>query len=131
MMDNIFREEVSESWLGIYMDDMVIHSGSWQTHLEWTRQILEKLHINNLYHNLKKWYFSQAQVEYLGLITSYNHVAMDLVKIEEIWNWKTPKTVWQIRAFIGFANFYRQFIPKFSDIAQPLNELMKKNTTFM
>lgn len=55
---------------------------------------------------------------------------MDPVKIERIKNWKTPETVRQVRAFTGFANFYRRFISKFSDIARPLNELMKKNTVF-
>lgn len=36
MMDDIFREEVSEGWLGIYMDDMIIHSNDETTHLECT-----------------------------------------------------------------------------------------------
>lgn len=130
MIDDIFREEVSKGWLGIYMEDMIIHSNNQRTHLEWTWQILEKLHVNNLYLNLKKCYFSQAQVKYLGLIISHNHIAMDLVKIEEIQNWKIPETVRQVRAFTGFADFYCWFIPKFSDIAHSLNKLTKKDMMF-
>lgn len=130
MMDDIFHEEVSEGWLGIYMDDMIIYSNDEITHLECTQRVLKKLRDNDLYLNLKKCYFSQQQVEYLGLIISHNHVAMDPVKIEGIKNWKTPETVRQVKAFTGFANFYKRFISKFSDIARPLNELTKKNTVF-
>ena len=36
----------------------------------------------------------------------------------------------QVRGFLGFGNFYRRFIQHFSEIAKPLNELLKKDRTF-
>jgi hypothetical protein len=51
---------------------------------------------------------------------------MDLAKIKGIANWPTPKTVKQVRSFLGFCNFYWPFIYHFSHIAQPLNELTRK-----
>lgn len=96
IMDNIFHKEVSEGWLGIYMDDMIIHSNNKTTHLEHTQRVLKKLWDHDLYLNLKKCYFPQQQVEYLGLIILHNHVTMNPVKIEEIKNWKTPETVRQV-----------------------------------
>ena len=52
---------------------------------------------------------------------------MDLVKVEGITKWPTPTTVKQVGSFLGFCNFYCAFIPKFSDIARPLNDLTRKN----
>ena len=130
MMDEIFKEEVDEGWLGIYMDDMIIHSEDEETHRVRTRRVLQKLRDHDLYLNLGKCYFDKDHVEYLGLIVSHNTVAMDPVKIEGILKWTVPETVRQVRAFTGFANFYRRFIPNFSHIARPLNELTKKNQTF-
>ena len=130
MMDDIFREEVNEGWLGIYMDDMIIHSENITQHHERTRRILAKLQEHDLYLNLKKCYFDKEKVEYLGMIISYNHVEMDPAKVEGILKWPIPETVKQVRGFLGFANFYRRFINKFSDIAKPLNNLTKKNKAF-
>ena len=50
---------------------------------------------------------------------------MDLVKVKGLQDWPTPTTVKQVRSFLGFGNFYRKFIKKFSELAQPLNDLLK------
>ena len=52
---------------------------------------------------------------------------MDPVKLDGIVKWPAPTKVKDIRSFLGFANFYRQFIPNYSNIAQPLIDLIKKN----
>ena len=53
---------------------------------------------------------------------------MDPAKVAGIANWPTPKTIKQVRSFLGFCNFYQPFIYQFSHIAKPLNELTKKDT---
>jgi len=55
---------------------------------------------------------------------------MDTSKLKGIQDWPIPSTVKQVREFLGFGNFYRQFIRNFSDIAQPLNKLLKKDRNF-
>ena len=55
---------------------------------------------------------------------------MDPEKIKAIQEWPTPKSVGDIRSFHGLASFYRRFVPNFSTIASPLNELVKKNVAF-
>jgi len=56
---------------------------------------------------------------------------MDTSKLKGIQDWPIPSTVKQVRGFLGFGNFYRRFIRNFSDIAQPLNELLKKDRKFV
>jgi hypothetical protein len=46
-------------------------------------------------------------------------------------HWKPPKSVHQIRSFLGLAGYYRRFIPDFSRIAKPMTELLKKGVKFV
>jgi RNase H-like domain found in reverse transcriptase len=69
-------------------------------------------------------------MEYLGLIIQEGKLSMDPIKLSEIRDWPILTTVKQVRGFIGFANFYRQFIKKFSELILPLNNLLQKDTKF-
>jgi RNase H-like domain found in reverse transcriptase len=69
-------------------------------------------------------------MEYLGLIIQEGKLSMDPVKLSEIRDWPTPTTVKQVRGFIGFANFYRRFIKKFSELVLLLNNLLRKDAKF-
>ena len=55
---------------------------------------------------------------------------MDPTKLKGIHDWPAPSTLKQVRSFLGFGNFYRRFIRRFADLAQPLNDLTKKDTKF-
>ena len=52
---------------------------------------------------------------------------MDPVKLDSIAIWSTPAKVKDVQSFLGFANFYRQFIPDYSTVARPLLNLTKKD----
>jgi len=56
---------------------------------------------------------------------------MDLKKIKAIVNWQEPKNVKDVRAFIGFANFYQRFINNFSALVLPLVALIQKDKAFI
>ena len=56
---------------------------------------------------------------------------MDPTKVEGIKNWPRPAKVKDVHSFLGFCNFYRPFIPSFSKIAKPLNELTCKDVPFV
>jgi hypothetical protein len=71
--------------------------------------------------------FEKECIKYLGLIISHNHVKMDEVKVQGILEWPTPTKVKDVQAFLGFANFYRQFIKDFSKAARPLMQLTRKD----
>ena len=55
---------------------------------------------------------------------------MDPAKITGVAEWPVPTTVKQVRSFLGFVNYYRPFVPKFSHVARPLNELTRKGVQF-
>jgi len=68
--------------------------------------ILEALYRARLQLDIDKYKFYKTEVLYLRLIISIDGIQMDLKKIKVIINWQEPKNVKNIRAFIGFANFY-------------------------
>jgi len=128
MMDDIFQEEIAQGWLRIYMDDTIITmEDNLEEHVVKVHHFLSKLQKHDLFLKPEKCRFHQKEVKYLGIIISQGSVKMDPVKVEGITHWPTPATVKDVRSFLGFCNFYCAFIPHFSNMARPLNDLTKKN----
>ena len=110
------------------MDNVIIAtSDNEEEHATKVNHFLTKLVQHNLFLKPEKCKFHQNEVEYLGVIIGGGKVKMDPVKVEGIMNWPTPTSVKEIRSFLGFCNFYHMFIPSFSHLARPLNNLTKKN----
>jgi reverse transcriptase-like protein len=127
IMDDIFREEIAQGWLKIYMDDLIMASEDNDTiHQQWVDRVLQKIKDHNLFLKAKKCSFHKKQVEYLGVVIRQGKVEMDPVKVEGITKWPIPATIKDIRSFLGFCNFYCSFIANFLAVACPLNDLTKK-----
>src|SRR5258708_5972066 len=92
-----------------------------------TQEILQTLHSYKLFLQPEKCKFKCREVEYLGLVISKAHVAMDPVKVQGVTDWPQPAKVKDIQSFIGFVNFYWRFIHNFSEIAHPLHMLTRKS----
>ena len=78
-----------------------------------------------LYLKAEKCTFGQPMVEYLGLILLEGHVEMDPIRVAGICDWLTPTGVIEVQSFVGFVNFYWQFIQD-SHVDKPLHQLTKK-----
>ena len=63
-------------------------------------------------------------MEFLGVVLEKGQIHMDPTKLKGIADWPPPKSVKDVRAFLGFTGFYRYFIPHYSQIARPLIDLM-------
>ena len=79
------------------------------------------------YRTSSKCTFDVPRIEFLGMIIGQGRIEMDSVKLSAIKEWKPPTSVKGIRSFLGFANFYRKFIPNFSNVVAPLNLLTRKD----
>jgi hypothetical protein len=66
----------------------------------------------------------------LGHVISHRGIEVDKAKVDLISNLPPPRTVKEIRSFLGHAGFYRQFIKDFSNITRPLCRLLAKETPF-
>ena len=72
----------------------------------------------------------QTEVEFLGMIVGRGCICMDPAKLSAIAAWPPLKTVKAVRALLGFCNFYRKFIPNFSNLIAPLTAFTRKNVTW-
>src|SRR6202044_2515306 len=130
MMDAIFADMIDDNIVIIYMDDIFIFAPDEITLTENTRRVLTRLRDNDLFLKPTKCEFNKTKVEYLGMVIEEGKISMDSGKLKGIQDWPTPTTVKQVRAFLGFGNFYRRFIWHFSELAKPLNDLLKKDQKF-
>src|SRR5258707_135707 len=108
------------------MDDILIYSHPLSNHRRIIHQVLTTLRKWRLFLKPEKCKFEQKEVEYLRLVISKDHVAMDLTKVHGVTEWLTPMKVKEVQSFLGFVNFYWKFIHNFSDIAHPLYALTRK-----
>ena len=125
MMNFIFRKLINESYVTIYMDDILIHTpNDVALHRRVINNVLWILAKHDLYLKPQKCQFEVTEVEYLGIVISEDRIAMDPVKVNGVKNWKRPTTLQELCAFLGFLNFYRMYIHNFSMLAAPLNALV-------
>ncbi|KAK1613075.1 hypothetical protein QYE76_036748 [Lolium multiflorum] len=129
LMNHVLREFIGK-FVVVYFDDILIYSRNESDHTIHIRHVLQVLRDNQLYGNLEKCTFCKDKVIFLGYVVSKHGVEVDVSKIEAIQNWPTPMNVSQVRSFHGLAGFYRRFVPNFSTIAAPLNDLTKKGVVF-
>ncbi|KAI1005318.1 hypothetical protein K3495_g2906 [Podosphaera aphanis] len=130
---NAVLQDLLDEFCLAYMDDVIIYSeGSIDDHYNKVQEVIHRLEKAGLRLDLNKCAFGKTEVKYLGFIIKAGEgVTVDPSKVEAIKNWDEPKNTTEIRSFSGFANFYREFIPKFSAIAQPLINLTSKQARWI
>lgn len=115
----------------VYLDDIICFSkNDVKEHLAKLETILEILRQAGLTLNWGKCQFMKPEVEYLGHIVSKAGLKPDPSKVEAIKRYPTPKSVTEIRAFLGLVGYYRRLIIDFAKIAHPLTALTKKNVRY-
>lgn len=106
-------------FLLIDLDDVIVYSPCFDSHLGHLEQVFERLHQYGLKLQPQKCHLFHKEVKYLGHIVSKRGVAIDPDKTVVVQNWLVPTTVTQVRSFLNFAGYYHHFIPRFSRVAAP------------
>ena len=126
-------------WFSIFMDDSVIHTKqqpnkSKEQHIAqhccYVHKIFDILAENNLYVKPEKCAFEQDKIEYLGVIVRKGQLCMDPKKLHTVLHYLTSQNATDVRAFLGFTEYYRYFVKNYSAIVQPLLALTRKSTAF-
>jgi hypothetical protein len=130
---NSTLQDYLDEFCSAYIDDVLIYSdGSLKDHREKVRLVMKRLQDAGLQIDIDKCDFEAKSVKYLGFIVEAGQgIRVDPEKIKAVQLWERPRTVRGVRGFVGFANYYRDFVPKFSDIALPLTTLTKKDVPFV
>lgn len=124
LMQRCLGEQVND-FLLIYLDDIIVFSANFESHLKHLEQVFARLEHHGLKLHPQKCKLFQQEVRYLGHIVGQQGVSVDPEKTAAVREWEVPTTVRGVRSFLGFAGYYRRFVPGFSKIAGPLNNLLK------
>ncbi|GJX59009.1 putative reverse transcriptase domain-containing protein [Tanacetum coccineum] len=114
----------------VFIDDILIYSKSKAEHAEHLKLILELLKKEELYAKFSKCGFWLSKVQLLGHVIDSEGIHVDPAKIESIKDWGSPKTLTEIRQFLGLAGYYRRFIEGFLKISKPMTKLTQMNVKF-
>ena len=110
----------------VYLDNILIYTKDpRQPNFEAVYWVLDQLWNHSLFANLKKCWFYQDEVCFLGYVVLLKGISLEAERIMALKDWLKPKSARDIQVFLGFANFYRQFIQDFSRIAAPLTSIFK------
>ncbi|XP_062386073.1 uncharacterized protein LOC134073108 [Sardina pilchardus] len=123
LMQRCLGGQLVESTL-VYLDDVIVFSPDFPTHLRHLEEVFRAMERYGLKLRPEKCQLFRQEVKFLGHCVSYQGVAPDPEKVSAVQEWQPPKTVKQVRSFLGFVGYYRRFIKDFSKIAKPLNELL-------
>ena len=114
----------------VYLDDLVVFGPSVATLIERLEEVLRRLRDANLKINTRKCHMFQRRISFLGHVISEAGVEVQPEKTAAVEEWPVPRTLRELRSFLGLASYYRKFIKSFSLIAEPLYELMRKGRPF-
>jgi hypothetical protein len=106
LMNSVFMSEL-DKFVVVFIDDISIYSKSEEEHAQHLRVTLQRLRDHLLYAKFSKCAFWLKEVLFLGHIISIEGIVVDPSKIQEVLDWKSLRSVTQIRSFLGLAEYYR------------------------
>ena len=124
LMHKIFSRENWQSVL-VYLDDVCIYSKSLEEQISRLRTVFERIRDAGMKLSPEKCKFLKQEVTYLGYKITNNGTMTDDAKVDKITNWPTPKTVEDLRSWLGLCGYYRKFINQYAKVVIPLEEKCK------
>jgi Reverse transcriptase (RNA-dependent DNA polymerase) len=121
---------VLQKFLGLevvcYLDDILISTYSLSQNIKKTEEVITTLETANLFACMEKCEFYTESIEYLGFVIGAQGIAPRKQSLSAIQQYKRPKTLKEIQAFLGTTNFLRNFINEYSKMASSLYSMIKK-----
>jgi len=112
-----------DKFVVVFINDILIYSNNEEEHAEHLKIVLQVLKEKKLYAKLSKCEFWLSEVSFLGHIISGNGIAVDPSKVDVVSQWETPKSVTEIRSFLGLAGYYRRFIEGFFEVGTSIDSV--------
>ena len=128
-MQRVLRDRLNKGVM-VFIDDILLHTKTIEEHEEMVRWVLKRLCDEGYYANPDKCEFFQEEISFLGHVINGKGISVQQHKIKAVATWPVPKTVKEVRGFLGLTNYYRKFVHEYSKIAVPLTEMTKDPKNF-
>lgn len=132
-MSRVFSGLVGRKGSGvhIYLDDVLVYARNAEEHEAVLREVLSRLRQHKLYAKASKCKFNLPEVGFLGHVVGQDGTKPDPKKVQTVLDTPRPRSVQELRSFLGLANYFRKFLQNFASRVIPLQELTKgKNPTW-
>ena len=116
----------------VYIDDIVIATETVEDHMAHLREVFECLREASFKMRVAKCDFMKSEInlKYLGRVVSAKGVKPDPKAVAKMRDWEIPRNKTEMQSFLGFANYYREFIPWHAKLVAPLHAVTGLNATF-
>ena len=106
-MNEILRDMINEGNVAAFVDDVLVGTETVERHDEIVEEVLRRLEENDLYVKPEKCAWKVQKVNFLGVVMDQGKIEIEEDKVAEVLNWPVPRTVRDVRKFLGLANYYR------------------------
>ena len=113
MINKILRDLINKGKVAAFIDNVLVGTEIEEGHNKIIEEILRRLEENDLYIKPEKYMWKARKIGFLGIIIGPNGIEIEEKKVEEILSQLVPKTMKDVRKFLGLANYYRRFIKDF------------------
>ncbi|GMF42734.1 unnamed protein product [Phytophthora fragariaefolia] len=114
----------------VYLDDCVVFSKDFPTHLVRIRQVLTRFQQAGIKLKMKRCHWGRSQVVFWGHIVTPTGILPNPEKVKAVLNVKRPVDIHGIRSFLGLTSYFRRYIPGYASISAPLERLKVKDAPF-
>ena len=124
---DVILASVNWKYALVYLDDIVIFSNTFEEHLQHFRSVLQLLQTAGVSLRLDKCTFFTKSINYLGHVVRPGKLAAAMDTCKAVEGFPEPRTITDVRSFLGLCNVFRRFVKDFARIAAPLNAMLKKD----
>ncbi|KAE9338447.1 hypothetical protein PF008_g12056 [Phytophthora fragariae] len=129
LMENVLVDLKWRTCL-VYLDDCVVFSSDFPTHLVRLKQVLERFRAAGFKLKMKKCRWGRDQVAFLGRIVTPSGILPNPEKVKAVMNVARPHDLHTVRAFLGLTSYFRRYIPGYAAISAPIEKLKMKGVEF-
>ena len=126
-MQTLFAPLLAQGFLVLYLDDLLLHTASHESHLSALRQLLVNCNKHNLWLSPSKCLFGASKVEFLGHTITSSGVLPGTARTEAISVWPLPTTRSDLVKFCGILNWFRDQLPQFAKYHMVLQTMINES----